>query len=182
MTSRLCWTILLALVLAPLAVAQTAFRTNATILDDGAPVLLYPDPSRTPLTILASGTPIRAGDGAGDWVNVVFEDPRFGRREGYVLKEHIQMDNAPRVRRRQPAPKPDEATQASPAANPIATLAGNRSGVAIADFMRASPALLTNDLVSGTRQTITRPPPRRRTTPPRNAPQRVKKRTPGRKI
>ena len=178
MTSRLCWTILLALVLVPSAAAQTGFRTNATILDDGTPVLLYPDPSRTPLTMLASGTPIRAGDGAGDWVNVVFEDPRFGRRVGYVLKDHVQMDNAPpRVRRPQPAPKADEELAASLAANSISTLASNRSGLSVADFMRASPALVTNDLVSGTPQKVAQPPSRRRSTSQRTTPQRVRKRT-----
>ena len=181
-TSRLCWTILLAFVLVPPAVAQTGLRTNATILDDGTPVLLYPDPSRTPLTMLQSGTPIRAGDGAGDWVNVVFDDPRFGRRVGYVLEEHVQMDNAPpRVRRPQPAPKPGEGPQTSLAANPISTLASSRSGLSVADFTRASPALVTNDLVSGTRQDVAQPPPRRRTTSQRNTPQRSSKRTARRK-
>jgi hypothetical protein len=180
-TSRFCWTILLAVVLAPPAVAQTAFRTNATILDDGTPVLLYPDASRTPLTTLASGTPIRAGEGAGDWVNVVFEDPRFGRRVGYVLKDQVQMDNAPRVKRPRPVPAPVESEKAALAASPMFTLAGNRSGLSIADVMRASPELVTNDLISGTRQTVRTPPPRRRTVSQRNVPRPVKKRKPRRK-
>jgi hypothetical protein len=176
-TSHLCWTILIAVMLAPPAVAQTAFRTNATILDDGTPVLLYPDASRTPLTMLASGTPIRAGEGAGDWVNVVFEDSRFGRRVGYVLKEHVQMDDAPRV----PRPAPVLPEKAPFAADRLFTLAGNRYGLSTAHAMRASPELVTNDFVSRTRQTVTTPAPRRRTLSNRNAPPRVKKRKPRRK-
>jgi len=172
-TSRLCWTILLAVVIAPPAVAQTAFRTNATILDDGTPVQLYPDSSRTPLTMLASGTPIRAGEGAGDWVNVVFEDPRFGRRAGYVLKYHVQMDNAPR------APRPARVLpeKAPFAADRLFTLAGNRYGLSTADAMRAFPERITSGLVSGTWPTVKTPPSRRRAPSPRNAPQRAKKRT-----
>ncbi len=166
MTSRFCWTILLAVVLAPPAVAQTALRTNATILDDGTPVQLYPDSSRTPLATLASGTPIRAGDGAGEWVNVVFEDPRFGRRVGYVLKYHVQMDDAPRVQR--PAPVLPEKPPF--AADRLFTLAGNRYGLSTADAMRAYPERITSGRVSRT-------PPTVRT----SAPQRVRNPGVGRK-
>jgi len=156
-TSRFCWSILLAVVVAPPAVAQPALRTNATILDDGTPVQLYPDSSRTPLTTLASGTPIRAGEGAGDWVNVVFEDPRFGRRVGYVLKYHVQMDNAPRV----PRPAPVVPEKAPFAPDRLFTLAGNRYGLSTADAMRAFPERITSGLVSGARPTLKTSAPQR---------------------
>jgi opacity protein-like surface antigen len=67
--------------------AQTG-DTMVTLLD--APVYLFPDVKRTPLRVLPKGTRVRVLKEAGEWVNIEFDDPQWGARVGYVLRQHVR--------------------------------------------------------------------------------------------
>ena len=91
----LAW--LLAGVIVIVAHSQSA-GTTATIVTDRAPVLLLPDRSRVPLANLPAGTTVRVLATEGEWLNIDFQDARFGRRIGYVLKEHVKVEESTAAR------------------------------------------------------------------------------------
>ena len=50
-----------------------------------APIMGLPDASRVPLRIAKEGSELRLlGGEDGEWYNVDFADPQFGRRVGYI--------------------------------------------------------------------------------------------------
>ena len=160
----------LVLLLAPSAGAQISFRANATIADDGAPVVLYPDPSRPALTRLAAGTPIRTGDSEGDWVNVVFEDPRFGRRVGYVLRHHVLKDGN---RLAEPPRKDSTPTVTDRTVGAAATLTTMPPRMSMAQLVRTGVQLITSDRISMERNGIAGASQSRRGVSQQSAPHRV---------
>jgi hypothetical protein len=160
----------LVLLLAPSAGAQISFRANATIADDGTPVVLYPDPSRPALTRLAAGTPIRTGDSEGDWVNVVFQDPRFGRRVGYVLRQHVLKDG---TRLAEPPRKDPTTTLTGGTVGAVAMLTTIPPRMSMAELVRAGAPLITSDRISLERDGVTAASRSRRSVSQQNAPRPV---------
>lgn len=75
---------------------QRRYATVTTV----APVMLYPDPTRQPLTTLPVGTTVRVLGKERDWLNIEFEDQLFGKRVGYVLAAHVTVRSQPTARAR----------------------------------------------------------------------------------
>jgi hypothetical protein len=49
-----------------------------------APLFVVPDASREPLRVAAAGSVLQVIDVQGEWVNVEFQDPQYGRRVGWL--------------------------------------------------------------------------------------------------
>jgi hypothetical protein len=58
-------------------------------------MFLLPDANRTPLTTLQVGTVVRVLAKEGDWYRVIFRDPYFGDRTGYVQAANMRVDAPP---------------------------------------------------------------------------------------
>jgi len=91
----------------------------AGLVSAEAPIFLLPDPTRTPLRTLPPGLPLALLDRKGDWLQVTFEDARFGRRTGWIESRFV------RIREAEPqAPPPGPpATAARPPAGTAAPAA-----------------------------------------------------------
>lgn len=63
-------------------------RAGIAIVNIDAGVFVAPDGRREPLRILRAGTQVQVMREEGDWLLVQFDDPRWGRRTGYIRKEH----------------------------------------------------------------------------------------------
>ena len=59
-----------------------------------APVFLFPDAARTPLTTLTKGTTVRVIQRQGDWYRIEFRDAQFGNRIGYIRAESLTLQPA----------------------------------------------------------------------------------------
>ena len=68
-------------------------RPSETVIVERAPVYLLPDAGRTPLKTLEAGTRITILEQKGDWVQIEFRDPQFGRRVGFVQKRFVRQPN-----------------------------------------------------------------------------------------
>jgi hypothetical protein len=108
---------LLAACLSSAALAQTpsvtvskdsAQRDTATVIAD-APIYLYPDTARQPLRIVETGSRLDLLEQKGEWCTVVFDDPQYGTRQGYIQSKYVTIQTA----RRPPASS--EPTSAAPA-------------------------------------------------------------------
>jgi hypothetical protein len=84
--------------------AQTAIRTaqptllaagphdvNTLVVIAAAPIFLLPDASREPLRVAKEGSALRAIERSGEWYNVEFQDPEYGRRVGYIQAKYVQV-------------------------------------------------------------------------------------------
>jgi opacity protein-like surface antigen len=61
------------------------------VIIERAPVFLLPDPTRKPLRVLEPSTPLRIVREAGEWLQVEFQDPQFGARQGYVQRKFVRL-------------------------------------------------------------------------------------------
>jgi len=82
---RLC----VALVLVSLPLAASA--QNTATVTTNAPIYATeaPGPNQTPLRVAAIGTVLKVTGQDGEWVQVQFEDPQWGRRTGWVEKKLV---------------------------------------------------------------------------------------------
>ncbi|MGQ0732270.1 MAG: hypothetical protein ACT4QD_01295 [Acidobacteriota bacterium] len=110
--------------LMPLAVearqpGAAAAPTNGTVTT-AAPVYLRPDATLTPLRTLAAGTLLRINETKGDWMQVTFADPQFGRRTGWIQLKFVRtLPSLPAEPPREPQVKPSPAQpQPRPPARP----------------------------------------------------------------
>src|SRR5712692_7306263 len=53
-------------------------------LTENCSVVVIPEAGRPPLTVMASGTVVDALKVEGQWIQIAFEDPQWGRRVGYI--------------------------------------------------------------------------------------------------
>jgi uncharacterized protein YraI len=81
----------LALIAAPLAAAAQSTATVST----NAPIYITKTPAANlaPLRVAAVGTVLRVVGQEGDWLQVQFEDPQWGRRTGWVQKRHVSVSD-----------------------------------------------------------------------------------------
>jgi hypothetical protein len=80
-----CTAIVLGTVVSCMAQARTGLVTQA------APIYQYPDAALKPLRIAAVDTRLRIKTDEGEWLKIEFQDPLYGRSEGYVLAKNIQL-------------------------------------------------------------------------------------------
>jgi hypothetical protein len=57
-----------------------------------APIFALPDATRTPLRTMPAGTTFFVRDQKGDWVQIEFNDPQFGRRVGWVQRKFVRVN------------------------------------------------------------------------------------------
>ena len=74
--------------------SQTTPASGTGVVTTSAPVYLFPDATRTPLTTLKAGTTVRIRGRQGDWYRVEFRDARFGERTGYMAAANLQVQAA----------------------------------------------------------------------------------------
>jgi hypothetical protein len=70
--------------------AQTRAGLTAK-LTANAPIYLKAEVSEVPLRVVAAGTILKVLDQQGDWVQVEFEDPQWGRRVGWVERSLVEF-------------------------------------------------------------------------------------------
>lgn len=115
-----------------ISIPVTATAQNTATVVENAPVYVTNTPSanQTPLRVAAVGTVFKVVGQEGDWFQVEFNDPRWGRRQGWVHKKFVNyVDEALRpmdltVREATPAPAPQSAPaapsrQVRPAPTPV---------------------------------------------------------------
>lgn len=76
---------------APIAAAPAQLPETSATVTIAAPIFLLPDATRQPLRVAAVGTTLNVLKEEGEWAQVEFEDPQFGRRQGWVQTTFIQM-------------------------------------------------------------------------------------------
>ena len=117
--------------------AQVTGRLTA-ITGTSAPVYVLPDNTRTPLRVLAPGTRLRVLREQGDWLRVEFDDPRWGRRVGYIERKNVDMsgpdtETTPsKPRPRTPATTPPPASKPPRTSRPAHAWLDVNVGVAVA--------------------------------------------------
>ena len=72
-----------------------AQEPQAVLVTVAAPVYVQPDSNRTPLRVAQVGSVLRVLGTEGDWYQVEFQDPQYGRRVGYVEKKNVRPQAAP---------------------------------------------------------------------------------------
>jgi hypothetical protein len=65
--------------------------TPRAIVTENAAIYLRPEATRTPLRTAAAGTQLRVLDETSGWLKVEFQDPQYGRREGYIESRFVQV-------------------------------------------------------------------------------------------
>jgi len=76
-----------------LAVAAQAIGSRVVTTTD-APIFVRPDTSRTPLRVAKQGSALLVMAEEGDWYQVEFDDPQWGRRTGFVQKAQVSRAQA----------------------------------------------------------------------------------------
>ena len=82
----------LVVVAASLCAAPAAAQTEiakATVITN-APIYIQPG-AQTPLRVAKAGTALKVLQEEGEWLEVEFNDPQFGRRVGWIQKKLVQI-------------------------------------------------------------------------------------------
>lgn len=79
-------------VLCLLCAVPVAAQSVATVTTN-APIYIGPEETQTPLRVAAVGTRLRVISEEGEWLQVEFQDPRYGRRVGYVQRRFVGISN-----------------------------------------------------------------------------------------
>lgn len=58
-----------------------------------APIMLLPDATRIPLRVAAKGTTLVIDSDKGEWLQVTFNDPQLGLRQGYIQAKFVQRES-----------------------------------------------------------------------------------------
>jgi len=88
-----CAGVSIALVLSVPDLCLSQSRSPGVVTAD-APVFLFPDATRTPLTILVKGTTVSVLARQGNWYRVEFRDARFGVRTGYISADSLDVQQS----------------------------------------------------------------------------------------
>jgi hypothetical protein len=116
-------------------------RTAATaVVITEAPVYLLPDAKRKPLRMLPVNTPLTVTRTQGDWLEVTFNDPQFGRRTGWIEQKFVKVSPAQPTPAEPPQPPTTKPKPpAKPPAKAAAPVIGFRGfGTVTVDKMTAS--------------------------------------------
>jgi hypothetical protein len=78
-----------------LALSGHAYAQNdRAIVLENAPIVLLPEANRAPLATAAKGSSLILVKDEGAWLQVQFQDPRYGLRTGYVEKRFVTVQRA----------------------------------------------------------------------------------------
>jgi hypothetical protein len=113
--------LLLALFTAMPAAARGQSASTPGVIVDATPVLISPT-AKVPLTTLPRNTDVTVLSVQEGWVQVAFEDPRFGRRVGYVLRSSVSFVMPGGTPARPTVASASPTPSAFPASAPAATL------------------------------------------------------------
>jgi hypothetical protein len=80
---------------AGLICTSLAFAQQRGWVSEPAPIFLLPDASRVPLHRATAGMPLAVIGTDGQWLNVSWDDPQFGRRTGYIQSRFVTRFTAP---------------------------------------------------------------------------------------
>jgi hypothetical protein len=86
MPTHSCRRILLTICLLTFAAPALAQQPTHVTLTEDVPIFVRPDPNRQPLRMGRQGSNVRVLLEEGDWYQIEFEDPQWGRRVGYIEK------------------------------------------------------------------------------------------------
>ncbi len=86
----------LAMVVVGWSAPVTAQQRTATVTTT-APIYLRPEATLTPLRTAAVGTTLRVLEETGDWLQVEFQDPQYGRRIGHVQAKNVRVNRPEQV-------------------------------------------------------------------------------------
>jgi hypothetical protein len=74
----------------PLRSPRVGFQTVVVV--SAAPIFVVPDGTREPLRVAKEGSTLRLIQQDGEWCNVEFQDPQYGRRTGYVQTKFVKVN------------------------------------------------------------------------------------------
>jgi hypothetical protein len=119
--------VIVAIFAAPPALAQAPGPT--AVVTTVAPIYLQPG-AQTPLRVAKVGTVLKVLQEEGEWVEIEFNDPQFGRRVGWAEKKLLRISR--------PELEPMDLSVASSAASPTET--PRREGLALTQDAAQAPA------------------------------------------
>ena len=76
------------------APAQPRRTAASAVVIEEAPVYLLPDETRKPLRMLPVSTALTVSRTQGEWLEVTFNDPQFGRRTGWIQQKYVKVTAA----------------------------------------------------------------------------------------
>jgi hypothetical protein len=77
----------------PAARVPLARPGSIAVVLANAPIMLLPDATRIPLRTAATGTTLEVVQDGPEWVQVRFNDPDLGVRQGYIQAKYLQREN-----------------------------------------------------------------------------------------
>ena len=111
-----------------LAAAQAGYvRTT-----EDAPIFVAKDDRRTPLRLAKADSRLRVMSDEGEWLLVEFDDPQWGRRQGYILSRLVRAEASIPVDvsiRETPSPSPTPVTDAAAREAKAPLVVPERSGM-----------------------------------------------------
>ena len=110
--------------------AQTVRDDKAT-LAVAAPAFLYPDRTRTPLSVLEAGTSVEILRTEGDWYLVSFQDPLYGPRQGFIEKRFVRRSTAAADNPSSATPRPGQQPPRPSSAAPKSAAAHQSIGAVV---------------------------------------------------
>ena len=123
--------------------AQPKRMAAAAVVITEAPVYLLPDATRKPLRMLPVSTALTVTRTQGEWLEVTFNDPQFGRRTGWIQQKFVKVSPV-QPTREPPPPSPTQKAPAKPGtaqtrkAAPPAVIGFRGFGTVTFDKMAAS--------------------------------------------
>lgn len=92
-----------------LALPASAWAQSAVVVTN-APIYVAAQETQSPMRVAAVGTTLQVVADQGDWLQVMFNDPQFGRRYGWVKRTYVRVAD--------PTTQPMDLSVPSPAAQP----------------------------------------------------------------
>jgi hypothetical protein len=77
-----------------LVFAQSDVTITVTV---AAPIFLTPNEQLAPLRVAKEGSLLRLIEQEGDWCNIEFQDPEYGRRSGYIRSKFVHINPSPKA-------------------------------------------------------------------------------------
>jgi hypothetical protein len=103
--------------------AQSPPRPTATVTAD-APVFATANASQAPLRVASAGSVLLLIKQEGEWCNIEFQDPQYGRRPGYIETKYVRLSGTAPVDLSTPVVAGQEPVVSQSAQQPLAHAQG----------------------------------------------------------